>query len=59
MQPDQRYNILSIECEESERYLRYKYLHDLGHVIGMAHEHQRFDRDFYISVDYEHIYPGT
>jgi len=31
-------------------------LHGLGHVIGLYHEHQRIDRDSYISVE---IYPGN
>ena len=31
-------------------------LHGLGHVIGLFHEHQRVDRDSYITVE---IYPGN
>lgn len=31
-------------------------LHGLGHVIGLYHEHQRVDRDSYITVE---IYPGN
>ncbi|CAN9221795.1 unnamed protein product [Alternaria alternata] len=30
-------------------------LHELGHVMGMVHEHQRSDRDTYIKVQYENI----
>ncbi|KAH7084687.1 hypothetical protein BKA63DRAFT_559375 [Paraphoma chrysanthemicola] len=25
--------------------------HELGHVFGMVHEHQRFDRDLYVNFD--------
>jgi len=30
-------------------------LHEIGHGIGLAHEHQRPDRDSYISVDWDSI----
>ncbi|KAG9191721.1 hypothetical protein G6011_10455 [Alternaria panax] len=30
-------------------------IHELGHVMGMIHEHQRSDRDTYIKVQYENI----
>ncbi len=32
--------------------------HELGHVLGFHHEHQRWDRDRYVTVHYEHIKPG-
>jgi len=32
--------------------------HELGHVLGFHHEHQRWDRDAYVTVRYEHIKPG-
>ncbi len=32
--------------------------HELGHVLGFFHEHQRWDRDRYLTVHYEHIKPG-
>jgi len=32
--------------------------HELGHVLGFFHEHQRWDRDQYVTVHYEHIKPG-
>jgi len=32
--------------------------HELGHVLGFHHEHQRWDRDAYVTIHYEHIKPG-
>ena len=34
-------------------------LHELGHVIGLLHEHQRPDRDKYIKVLYKNIEPSA
>uniref|UniRef100_A0A0B6ZGY8 Metalloendopeptidase n=1 Tax=Arion vulgaris TaxID=1028688 RepID=A0A0B6ZGY8_9EUPU len=38
---------------------RYKglYLHEIGHAIGLVHEHQLPDRDKYISVLYQNVAP--
>ncbi|BFZ06665.1 hypothetical protein BsWGS_09703 [Bradybaena similaris] len=30
-------------------------IHELGHVIGLIHEHQRHDRDKYVKVIYENV----
>jgi hypothetical protein len=32
--------------------------HELGHVLGFFHEHQRWDRDRFLVVHYDHIKPG-
>jgi hypothetical protein len=32
--------------------------HELGHVLGLFHEHSRWDRDAYVTVHYENIKPG-
>lgn len=32
--------------------------HELGHVLGFQHEHQRWDRDAHVTIHYEHIKPG-
>lgn len=32
--------------------------HELGHALGFHHEHQRWDRDAFLTVHYEHIKPG-
>jgi hypothetical protein len=33
-------------------------VHELGHVLGFHHEHQRWDRDSYIKVHFENIKAG-
>lgn len=33
----------------------YVITHELGHVLGLRHEHQRIDRDSYIKINYENI----
>ena len=33
-------------------------LHELGHVLGFFHEHQRWDRDRFVTIHYENIKPG-
>jgi hypothetical protein len=32
--------------------------HELGHVLGLFHEHTRWDRDQFLTVHYENIKPG-
>jgi len=31
------------------------YLHELGHTLGLMHEHQRHDRDNYVMIDSVHL----
>ena len=33
----------------------YTVIHELGHVIGLVHEMERADRDFYIDVHFENM----
>jgi hypothetical protein len=33
-------------------------VHELGHVLGFFHEHQRWDRDHFVTIHYDHIKPG-
>ncbi len=32
--------------------------HELGHVLGFFHEHQRWDRDWFVAIRYENIKEG-
>ena len=40
------------------RDLEWMPVQELGHVLGFFHEHQRWDRDKYMTVHYENIKPG-
>jgi hypothetical protein len=40
------------------RDLEWMPAHELGHVLGFFHEHQRWDRDQFITVHYENIKAG-
>lgn len=39
------------------RFDRRAILHELGHKIGLEHEHQRPDRDLFISIDWSMVDP--
>ena len=34
-------------------------LHEMGHIIGLYHEHSRTDRDSYVTVNYNNVVKGT
>lgn len=34
------------------------YLHEIGHAIGLVHEHQLPNRDQYIEILYENVQPN-
>jgi hypothetical protein len=40
------------------RDLEWMPAHELGHVLGFFHEQQRWDRDQFVTIHYEHLKPG-
>ena len=47
-------NVLFMDAWWSRRTL----VHELGHELGAKHEHQRPDRDDYVTVNLENVQPG-
>jgi Astacin (Peptidase family M12A) len=39
-------------------YAQSTILHEIGHILGLAHEHQRPDRGNYIAVNMQNVLPG-
>ncbi|KAJ1357158.1 hypothetical protein KIN20_015229 [Parelaphostrongylus tenuis] len=52
-------NLLVLEANEESTCMEVHIVqHELLHVIGLWHEHMRYDRDKYIRVYYQNIVPG-
>lgn len=62
------HNSITVATEQGERPLTYQLLnlgygcnnqaiviHELMHALGIHHEHQRFDRDIYLTFNYDNI----
>jgi hypothetical protein len=41
-----------------ESWNRWTLLHEMGHTLGLVHEHQRPDRDAYVTIQTANIKPG-
>uniref|UniRef100_A0A0K0FES2 Metalloendopeptidase n=1 Tax=Strongyloides venezuelensis TaxID=75913 RepID=A0A0K0FES2_STRVS len=45
---------LTIECSNEKGYV----LHEVGHALGLLHEHCRTDRDNFVTIDFNNIKTG-
>uniref|UniRef100_T1IDG8 Metalloendopeptidase n=1 Tax=Rhodnius prolixus TaxID=13249 RepID=T1IDG8_RHOPR len=50
----QKINLQSPGCAQ-----RGTVIHELMHVVGFFHEHTRWDRNRYVTIDYRNIIPGA
>lgn len=42
-----------------DKIMKLNVLHQLFHVLGRFHEHQRKDRDRYVTIKWDNILPGA
>lgn len=48
-----------VQCDVGEGFSGGRVAHEIGHAIGLFHEHQRNDRDEWVEVDWSGIGNGT
>jgi len=50
------YIMIQLEKEEPDTYHNALVAHEMGHILGMVHEHQRLDRNWWIHWDCTKVY---
>lgn len=49
---------LLISFSENSELQKGLYLHEIGHAVGLVHEHQRPIRDRFIRINYGNVHPS-
>ena len=51
-------NRQTVGCDVGDRFDQWSVVHEIGHAIGLRHEHTRLDRDDWVTVHWSNIKPG-
>lgn len=47
--------VLNMSAWNSNSGVNYVLVHELGHCLGLYHEHQRLDRDTFVTINYNNV----